>query len=168
MRQHRQNRLQRALRPTRTSRQIHNQRLTQRPAHRSAQRSMRRMQQPVGAHPFRQPVDQPLANQLRRLRRHIPRGQPRPPRRHDQIYNFCVMPQRRGNQINLIRQCLARQHTSSSGLQNLTDSRPREVSLLSARAAVADRQHNRPDIRCETFTHPYSLKVWRTVQKLRR
>jgi hypothetical protein len=159
VRQQRQNRRQRTLRPRRTARQVHNQSASQRPAHRTAQRSKRRMQQPIGAHAFRQSVDQPFADQPRSLRRHVPRSQSCSARCHNQICALGMMPQPRCNQIHLIRQGLRRHHIHSGSRQQLANRRSREVDLLSPPAAVADRQHNGAHIGRKTRSHAPSLRV---------
>jgi hypothetical protein len=165
MRQHRQNCRQRTLCPRRAARQVHNQRASQRPAHRPAQRSQRRMQQPIGTHPFRQSVDQPFTDQPCSLRRYIPRRQSRPPGCHNQTRTACMTPQRRSNQIQLIGQRLLRRNPHSCSLQQLADSRSREVYLLPPRAAVADRQHNSTKIGRKAQSHALSLRVSTSVSE---
>jgi hypothetical protein len=159
MRQQRQNRRQRTLCPRRAARQVHNQRPSQRPAHRTAQSGKRRMQQPIGAHAFRQSINQPFTDQPRCLRRHIPRSQPCSPCCHNEICAPGMKPQRRRNQVHLIRQRLGRHRANSGTLQQLANRRSREVNLLSSPAAVADRQHYRANIGRKTRSHPPSLRV---------
>jgi hypothetical protein len=67
--------------------------------------------------------------------------------------------QRRNDQIQLIGQYLCCNPTHSSGLQQLADSRPGEVDLLSPPTAVADRQHNSANIGRKTLSHAPSLRV---------
>jgi len=153
MRQHRQNRSQGTLRPGRTTRQIHDQRASQRPAHRTAERSQRSMQQSFSSHALRQSVDHSFADQPRSLRSHISRSQPRPTCSHNQVRACRMTSQGSGNQIQLIRQNLSRRHMNSSGLQQLTDRRSREVDLLSPRAAVAHRQHNGANVGRKARSH---------------
>jgi hypothetical protein len=166
VRQHRQNCRQRTLRPCRAAWQVHNQRACQRPAHSTTQRSKRRVQQPIGAHPFSQSVDQSFADQPRSLRSHIPGSQPRTPRCHNQIRTRCMAPQRRGNQIQLVGQCLLRRDTHSGGFQQLADSRSGEIDLLPPRATVADRQYNCTNIGRKALSHASSLRVSTKFQKI--
>jgi hypothetical protein len=156
--QQRQNRRQRTLRPRRAPWQVHNQSGSPRPAHRAAQRGKRRMQEPIGAHPFRQSVDHPFTDHPGSLWCHVAGGQPGPSSSHDQICALCITSQRRGNQIQFIGQYLRCNQTRFGSLQQLTDNRPGEVSLLPAPAAVADSQHNRPNIEKRTLSHVLSLR----------
>ncbi len=155
VRQDRQNRRQRTLRPCRAPRQIHDQCLSQRPTYPTTQRSKRSMPQPLGAHTLRQSVDHPFTDQPRSLRRYIPRSQPRPSSSHNQTRTCRVTAQRRGNQIQLIRQSLRRHCTDASHLQQLANRRSREVDLLPSRTAVADRQHNCANIGKSVLSHAF-------------
>lgn len=159
MRQQRQDRPQRTLRPRRAARQVHDQCTSQRPADRPAQRRQRRTQQPLRAHPLRQPIHQPVTDQPRGLRSHVPRRQPRPSRRHDQSGPLRMTPQRRRNQIKLIRQRLCHRDPHASSLQQQADSRSRQVDLLPPEAAVTDRQHNGTNIGRKCRDHAPSLRV---------
>jgi hypothetical protein len=159
MRKQRQNRPQRALRSRRAARQVYDQRLSQRPANRTAQRSKRRMPQSISAHLFRQSVDQPFTDQPRGLRSHVPRSQPGTPRSHNQVRALCVPSQRYSDQIQLIRKRLCRHQARTSGLQQLADSRPGQIDLLSPRTAVTDRQHNGANIGRKPLGHALSLRV---------
>jgi hypothetical protein len=157
MRQQRQNHRQRTLRPRWAARQIHDQRAAPCSAHRTAQCRKRRVQQPIGTHPFRQPVDHPFTNHPGSLRCHVSSGQSGASRGHNQICALGVTLQRPGNQIKLIGQGLRCHHTHSGVLQRPANSRPGEVGLLPTPAAVADRQHNGPNIGKKALSHAPSL-----------
>jgi hypothetical protein len=165
MRQQRQNHRQRTLRPRRAARQIHNQGAAPCPAHRTAQRRKGRVQQPIGTHPFRQPVDHPFTNHPGSLRCHVSSGQSGASCGHNQICALRVTLERRGNQIKLIRQCLRCHHAHSGVFQRPADSRPGEVGLLPSPAAVADRQHNGPNIGKRTLSHALSLRGYPPVSE---
>jgi hypothetical protein len=161
VRQQRQNRRKRTLRPGRATRQIDNQRATQSPAHRSAQSGKRSMQQAVGAHLLRQSLDHPLADLPCGLGSYIPRAQPRSARGHDKTCALCMASQRLGNLIQLIWQRLHRDHTDPGRLQRLADRRSGDVRLVSTPATVADRQDNRTNIGGKDLIHRSSLRVLR-------
>jgi hypothetical protein len=157
--QQRQNRLQRTLRPRRTSRQIHDQRSSNRPAHRPAQRSQRSMPQPIRPHALRQPIHQPLAHQSRSLRRHIPGRQPGPSGRHNQPCLLRMATQCRYDQIELIRHRLHVNRSYVSVFQQCANRRPGQIHLLAPKTAIAYSQHHRSRIRRKFRNHIPSLRA---------
>jgi hypothetical protein len=158
MRQQRKHRLKRTLCSRRASRQIHDQSISGDSTDGAAKCGIWSLLQTVGPHPFCQPIHDPLAHQPGGVRGNVTCSEASASSRNDQLRISRIMPQRRNDRVDVVRQYSQQDAIDSGGLQQPCDGRAGDIRLFPLGAAVADRDHDRTSLGRKSLIHPPSLR----------